>query len=59
MQVFTLSLPLSRRFAQNHEPALQLEDLTMLYGEIFASENRPEVGFRCKPTGPYSNELLL
>ncbi|MGA2458564.1 MAG: hypothetical protein ABSF85_13425 [Terriglobales bacterium] len=26
IKVFTLGLPLSRRFVQNHEPALQLED---------------------------------
>jgi len=31
-------LLLSRRFVQNHELALQLEDLTMHCGEIFASE---------------------
>ena len=59
MEVFTLSLPLSRRFVQNHELALQLEDLTMLCGEIFASEVAPRNVVRFKPTGLYSNELLL
>src|SRR5208282_3544492 len=44
-------LLLSRRFVQNHELALQLEDLTMHCGKFSGAKSPCEAVVRFKPTG--------